>query len=436
MVTRTPPIPESSTHLRLEYRNPRELKANTKNWRLHPRRQRQAYNALKEKVGYAGAPLLNETTGNLLDGHMRVDEAIKAGEAAIPVNIGSWTEEQEDLILEHLDPIAALAGTNREALESLQAANRKKLTDLTQDHNRRLQQLSNDMAARAENSPLIQQSKSLRKPPEKPQIELVEDAEEAAPGEIAYEPPANKRSVRREVIEGEVFFPGTTSVVGLPLQLPELDSSMLATPDMAPTNVFDRSKGQERTETTYYCIGANPYPEDRQGGILGFFTEDYRFNGAYDFAENFIDELLEEDWLALVGPDFSTYDEWPLPLRLFSVYKNRWCSRYWQEAGFYVIPSIQYFSINGSVDLTMKVCVETLPNPCPVLACQMRSNEDLQGTVALLNKAVDYLQVEKLVIYGGDEKKKYIHGYMTDRCEVVYLTSFIASRRKLLKATR
>lgn len=423
--------------LRLEYLDPKSLRANQKNWRTHPRRQRQAYNALKDKVGYAGSPLLNETTGVLLDGHMRVDEAIKGGETEIPVMIGSWTEEQENLILAHLDPIAALAGKNNEAFESLREATKKSLQDLKDERNRKLQQLSQDIASREDTAPLLSQGKSIRKPKEL-EPEILDNADDATDEEVEYQPPPDRKDVRKEIIDGDVFFPGVTNRVSLPLQLPELDPEMLATPDMAPRTTFDRSRGQKYVSTMYYCVGAVPYPPDekKDGGVLGFFTEDYRFVGTYDFADKYLEGLLEEDWTALVAPEFSTYDDWPLPLRLFNVYKNRWCARYWQDAGFYVIPSIQFMTISETVDLTQKIIIETLPTPCPVLACQLRSNTDIKNTAKLLNIAIELLQVQTLVIYGGDDKKKFIHGYLSDQAETIYLPSFISSRRKVLKSTR
>ena len=135
----------SSTPLRFEYRDPQTIKLNAKNWRVHPRRQRQAYNAFKKEIGWAGAVLINDTTGNLLDGHMRVDEAMKNGEPQVPCLIGNWTEQQENLILQNLDPLGALAGTDKEALASLTEANKKKLTNLQDDTTRKLAQLTQDL---------------------------------------------------------------------------------------------------------------------------------------------------------------------------------------------------------------------------------------------------------------------------------------------------
>lgn len=103
-------------NLKLEYRKASELEMNPKNWRRHPKRQREALGKILDQVGWAGAVLYNETTGRLIDGHLRRE---LAGNELVPVLIGQWTEEQEQLILATLDPIGAMAGTEHAILESI-----------------------------------------------------------------------------------------------------------------------------------------------------------------------------------------------------------------------------------------------------------------------------------------------------------------------------
>lgn len=95
--------------LRLEWLDPRTLKPNPKNFRRHPEAQKKVLAAMLTEVGWAGALLVNETTGNLIDGHARRQEAIERNEAEVPTLIGSWSEADEKKILATLDPIAAMA---------------------------------------------------------------------------------------------------------------------------------------------------------------------------------------------------------------------------------------------------------------------------------------------------------------------------------------
>ncbi len=105
--------------LRLEWRSPSELAENPSNWRRHPDAQLSALTDVIADVGWAGACLFNETTGRLIDGHARKKVAVDQGADKVPVLVGSWTEEQEALILATLDPLAAMAETDAKALEAL-----------------------------------------------------------------------------------------------------------------------------------------------------------------------------------------------------------------------------------------------------------------------------------------------------------------------------
>ena len=99
--------------------DPREVDPNPLNPRAHPDRQRDAYRALMRDVGYIAPVILNVTTGHLIDGHMRVEEAIRDGVTELPVIRVELTEAQERTALASFDPIAAMAEFNRERTRAL-----------------------------------------------------------------------------------------------------------------------------------------------------------------------------------------------------------------------------------------------------------------------------------------------------------------------------
>ena len=104
--------------LRLEWRDASELEDNPVNWRRHPQSQKAALKDLLKEVGWAGALLYNEATHRLIDGHLRKEVA--RGQK-VPVLVGSWTEAQEREILATLDPVAAMARPDQDALIKLLA---------------------------------------------------------------------------------------------------------------------------------------------------------------------------------------------------------------------------------------------------------------------------------------------------------------------------
>lgn len=123
--------------------DPRDLTANPRNWRTHPREQRRVLTGALEQVGWVQQVIVNRTTGHIVDGHARVEEALERGER-VPVLYVELTEEEEALALATLDPIAGLAVPDQEALDELVAgirvdddALRRLLGDLSGPEDRR-----------------------------------------------------------------------------------------------------------------------------------------------------------------------------------------------------------------------------------------------------------------------------------------------------------
>lgn len=96
-----------------------ELAPNPKNWRTHPKEQQDALKGVLAEVGMADAVLARELADGtlmLIDGHMRAEVV---GSSMVPVLVLDVTEEEADKLLATIDPIAAMAETNSQALSDL-----------------------------------------------------------------------------------------------------------------------------------------------------------------------------------------------------------------------------------------------------------------------------------------------------------------------------
>jgi hypothetical protein len=100
---------------------PAELRANPANWRAHPRRQREALRGSLDELGWVQQVLVNRTTGNIVDGHARLEEALRANAPTVPVLYVELTPEEEALALATIDPIAGMAVTDQAKLAELVA---------------------------------------------------------------------------------------------------------------------------------------------------------------------------------------------------------------------------------------------------------------------------------------------------------------------------
>jgi DNA modification methylase len=100
---------------------PDQLFANPGNYRVHPKAQQEALAGVLDQVGWVQNVLVNQSTGHVVDGHLRVALAISRGERSVPVLYVDLSEDEERLVLASLDPLAAMATTDDEKLRALLA---------------------------------------------------------------------------------------------------------------------------------------------------------------------------------------------------------------------------------------------------------------------------------------------------------------------------
>lgn len=98
---------------------PDQLLANPLNWRVHPKAQQDALAGVLSEVGWVQRVIVNQQTGHVVDGHARIGLAISRGEPSVPVLYVDLAPDEEAKVLATLDPIAALAGADREVLDQL-----------------------------------------------------------------------------------------------------------------------------------------------------------------------------------------------------------------------------------------------------------------------------------------------------------------------------
>ena len=88
--------------------SPDQLLANPQNFRNHPGRQRRALAGALNEIGWIQRVIVNQRTGHLIDGHLRVELAMERGEQ-VPVLYVDLTHDEERIALATIDPISALA---------------------------------------------------------------------------------------------------------------------------------------------------------------------------------------------------------------------------------------------------------------------------------------------------------------------------------------
>lgn len=98
---------------------PEQLLANPMNFRRHPKNQQDALSGVIAEVGYVDPVLVQQGTDVVLDGHLRVELAMRQHQPTIPVKYVDLDDAEAALILATFDPLAALAASDAEQLDAL-----------------------------------------------------------------------------------------------------------------------------------------------------------------------------------------------------------------------------------------------------------------------------------------------------------------------------
>lgn len=96
-----------------------ELVPHPRNWRLHPRHQRDALRAILDEVGFVGTLLAYELPDGrlqLIDGHLRGDTL---ADNEVDVCVVDLTPAEADKVLATHDPLTALAEADQAQLDEL-----------------------------------------------------------------------------------------------------------------------------------------------------------------------------------------------------------------------------------------------------------------------------------------------------------------------------
>lgn len=404
--------------------DPNLLPPNPKNWRIHSQRQRSTYKAFKEKYGWLGMCIFNLASGKLLDGHLRVEEALKADEVKVPVILVDQEEDGENEILATLDNIGLLAMRNEEALKSLAKSVDNAIGSVRSETDRKLKQLRKDLQEHEFGTqPILKQSQSRLRPVKEPEPDPEEDNSEESEATISdsYESPFDPEDTVKTYVNSSILFDGLSD-----MSIPEIKRENLATPDLVPKHTYP----VESWEDAYHCY-SQTFDGTYQPGCIGFYTEDYKFEAVYSQVDATIDWLEQIQPKVLVGPDFSCYTRWPQAKNIFNLYKSRWCTRLWQELGYKVIPTVQILDVHPYV-LTTKYVLETLPTKATLsIECRLDSPKDHPILSSWINKIIEVCKPECLMLYAGEEKQKYIIGDVKKgKTELKFLPQIVTVKRK------
>lgn len=145
--------------------------------------------------------------------------------------------------------------------------------------------------------------------------------------------------------------------------------------------------------------GFNFALKTKNKGSIGchFFLHDYQFERVWKYPDRYIDVLKK--FRFVLSPDFSPYADMPEVLKMYNVYRNRWCGRWWQDNGITVIPTVTW-----SDEKSLEYCLEGIPKHSIIAVSTMGEGRwgKWKSLKSNWDRILDTLEPKCVILYGKD----------------------------------
>ena len=341
-----------------------QFAVNPKNYRTHPEAQRLALTRILEKVGWVQSVIENKRTGYLIDGHERVWDALKHDDELVPYVQVDLAEEEETLVLAVFDRITEMAIPDRDRVQEL-------LEEIN----------TSGIIADIEADDPVQRV-------------LDQMAQENKIGTIGGEV-TNLENTSGELdgvlsLKEFLYFPSK-----LPYELPELKADPILADPFTKTEVWTGPRGvYDNPDKFLYIWGSDSVKGlDLTKTIIGFYTDDPRFESFWFDPPEYVGKLLNANILGAIMPNYSIWDNAPKAVKIWQRYRGLWVARYMQEAGIPILPDVQLNYNDGELPYM------GIPEGVPfAFQAQQRGDGDLRE-VEFLDKVIDELKPPHVIIY-------------------------------------
>ena len=172
---------------------------------------------------------------------------------------------------------------------------------------------------------------------------------------------------------------------------------------------------------------------DWERTVLGFYTDDYRFESFYEKPDIETARLLNLGGRVALTPNYSMWYDQPRALHMWAMFRARWVGRYMQEAGIVVIPDLNWVD-----DRSFDFCLLGIPHNPPVAAVQiqtMSKADEMQRAARGLALAVDKLRPDQLLVYGSTTADSVVEESGI-ACRVIRVENRTAVRRRLMDTSQ
>lgn len=376
--------------------SPDQLLANPRNWRVHPQFQQQALLGLLRDIGWVQDVIVNQRTGFVVDGHLRVTLALRENQP-VPVKYVDLSDQEEASIIASLDPIACMAVADAEQLNNL------------------LETVAVDEAVEQVLVNLANQEQPSNREPERNGLREVADELEGA-----------------FTLKTDMRFPSSE-----PFDIPPLRSDrLLELPRGLELWPGDDLRDQVGDGPYLLAWSTSCQTLDFTRTILAFYTDDVRFESVWATPERWGARLLNAGLIGAVAPNFSLWPGQAQAVHIWQVYRSRWVARYFQEAGISIVPDLNWA---GPDDYDF--CFSGVPVGAPCVSIQLQTfdssrPDQVQRVRDGLLTALDRLRPEHLLCYASKAGRLLLSDLDISVPTTVLPTLMDQRREKLRKKKR
>ena len=145
-------------------------------------------------------------------------------------------------------------------------------------------------------------------------------------------------------------------------------------------------------------VGFNQLKTANNSAGIHFYLDDYQFERFWNRPGLYIDKLSQFD--CVLTPDFSLYQDMPLPMMIWNVYRSRLLGQMMQQLGLIVIPTVSWAD-KRSFDF----CFDGLPSRSTLSISTIgvkKSSEANKMWQRGVLEMISRLHPKQLLIYGGE----------------------------------
>ena len=182
-----------------------------------------------------------------------------------------------------------------------------------------------------------------------------------------------------------------------------------------------------KTDLYLWIIGSSKIPKDMSNTIVGFYTDDYRFEKCYTDPGNYVKELLNLNVLACCMPNFSMYIQWAKAVRIYNLYRSFWVGRYFQECGINIIPDLQLNK--EDYEITESIYPRNIPSVSIQFHTSKKDKEFLKIKIQLLKDICAVIKPESILLYTDNAFLKEINILDSIKSRIIPVLSYMETKR-------